>query len=283
MKTQHLSGVVLVAASAVVFSLAGVFTKAVQADACAVIFWRGLSAAGFGIGYLIVAGRLRDEAARFGWPAVLAAFLGAVATAAFLNAFKLTSVANVALIWATSPFVTALLAGLALREIPSRRMMIAAGFSAIGVLVVLRGSTGGGILRGDLLAGLMVVLMSAAMVVFRVRPDTPTSLSAVLSSVLLLPFAWILTDPAQNGPGDLPVLLCFGLLFAFASVTLFEGVRRVPAAEAALIGTIETPLAPLWAFLVLSELPSGSILAGGAIILVAVVWSQMPARPLPGR
>lgn len=274
MKTQYVTGFVLVLLSTCVFSTAGIFTKGVQTDAWGVIFWRGLSATMFTCVYLVVTGRLRSELFAFRWPAVLAAALGAVATAAFLNAFKLTSVANVALIWAVAPFVTAILAWIAIRERPGARTMIAAGLSVCGVLIVVVGSFGNGGVFGDILAGVMVVLMSASMVVFRVWPKTPASLTSALSSVFLLPFGWMLSDRTSSAPGDLLVLLCFGLFFAFASVTLFEGVRRIPAAKASLIGTIETPLAPIWAFLLLSEIPPATTIAGGSVILAAVLWSQ---------
>ena len=278
MKSQYLFGVILVVASTTVFSLAGVFAKGVQADAWGVIFWRGLSATGFSLCYLLVIGKMWDELSRFGWMAMLASVIGAIATAAFLNAFKLTSVANVALIWATAPFVTAMMAWVAIREVPSRRVVYASAISVLGVFVVLGGSVGGGNIVGDALAGVMVLFMSAVMVIFRVYPKTPTSLTAAMSSVLLLPFGWFLTNPDMNGSWDIAILMCFGLAFAFASVTLFEGVRRIPASESALISTIETPLAPIWAFLILAETPPGSTILGGSIIMAAVVWSQFNNR-----
>jgi len=40
-------------------------------------------------------------------------------------------------------------------------------------------------------------------------------------------------------------MAAFGLIFAIASVTLAEGMKRIPAGETALLSTLETPLAPL--------------------------------------
>ena len=56
-----------------------------------------------------------------------------------------------------------------------------------------------------------------------------------------------------------------------------EGARRLPAAETALISALETPLAPLWAFMVFSELPTRFTFIGGAVILIAVFGSQLYA------
>ena len=63
-------GVMLIIASTLFFSTAGVFTKGVYADAWSVIFWRGVFAALLGILYLGMIGRLRTAMRRMrrvGW------------------------------------------------------------------------------------------------------------------------------------------------------------------------------------------------------------------------
>ncbi|MCP4389925.1 MAG: EamA/RhaT family transporter, partial [Gammaproteobacteria bacterium] len=57
-----------------------------------------------------------------------------------------------------------------------------------------------------------------------------------------------------------------------------EGARRLPAAETALISALETPLAPIWAFMLFAELPTRYTIVGGAIILIAVFGSQWYGR-----
>lgn len=277
MKTTHATGVALVVLSALVFSTAGLFTKGVEADAWTVIFWRGLSAAGFTVVFTMWRRTFRDEVRRFGFPALLATVFMASGTAAFIPAFKLTTIANVSLIWAAAPFATALLAWVALRERPEKRVMIASIFAIAGVAIVLGGSIGGGNLTGDLLALWMTLMMAAAFVVYRVWPETPAALPAALSSLVLLPVSLLVTEPMQVAVSEIYVLIAFGLIFAIASVTMLEGVRRIPAAEGALIGALETPLAPIWAFLLFTEIPSIATIAGGAIIMVAIIWSQLPA------
>ena len=72
---------------------------------------------------------------------------------------------------------------------------------------------------------------------------------------------------------EIVIMASFGLVFSVASVTLAEGARRLPASEAALISAIETPLAPVWAFLLFTEYPAESTILGGIIILAAVFGS----------
>ncbi len=279
MKNARVSGVMLVLISALVFSSAGIFTKGVDTDAWGVIFWRGLSAALFTVIYCMIRGTFKKELSGFGIPAFFAALFMAAGTAAFIPAFKLTSIANVALIWAAAPLIAALMAWLALREKPKSRIIIASALAMIGVGILVKGSIGNAdSIKGDMLALIMTVLMSAAMVMYRKYPQTPAALPAALASLMLLPFALYSTEVMNIPAGELPVLIAFGLVFAIASVTLNEGVRRIPASEAALLGSLETPLAPIWAFAILSEIPAFSTFAGGAVILAAIIYSQISRK-----
>ena len=275
---KHKTGVILVLISALIFSSAGIFTKGVETDAWGVIFWRGLTAAMFTFGYLIVRGLLKKEIALFGKPALVITIMYALGSAAFIPAFKLTSVANVALIYAAAPFITAALAWIFIAERPTRIVLIASCAAFGGVCLIVAGSVGSGSLAGDFLALWMTLMLSGAMVIYRRWPETTAALPAALSSVVLLPVALVVGDPMSAPTEELPILTVFGLVFAIASVTLSEGARRLPPAETALLSALETPLAPVLAFLVLLELPAGSTVLGGVVILFSVVWSQMPRR-----
>ncbi|MDC0948913.1 DMT family transporter [Gammaproteobacteria bacterium] len=273
--STHRTGLLLVAVSAVTFSTAGIFTNGVDTHAWDIIFWRGLAASGFTLCYLVFRRKLRIEALAFGRSALLATGLLAAGTAAFIPAFKLSGVANVALIYATCPFVAAALSWLFLREAPTKPVLIASAAAFFGVLLVFYDSLGGVRLAGDLLALTMTVMLAGTMVVYRARPETPAALPAALSSVVLLPIALLVSKPLLVDATEIPPLLAFGLVFALASVTLSEGARRLPSAETALLSTLEVPLAPLLAWLILSETITWPVGIGGAIVLLAVLGSQI--------
>lgn len=274
-------GVLYVCFSALAFSTAGIFTKSVEASAWDVIFWRGLSGALFTILFLLMKSGIKDELSRFGKSAAQVAILGASGTAAFIPAFKLTTVANVSLIWATSPFFGAFFAWVFIKEIPSLRVMICSVLALIGVAITVQGSFHLGAFMGDMLAFWMTLMMAAIMVIYRARPNTPTKLPAALSSLILLPFAIYFSDPLQVTPAEIGVLIAFGLVFAAASVLLAEGARLIPSARAALISALETPLAPIWAIFILAEWPSVQTVIGGAVIMCAVVVSQCKDTSTP--
>ena len=260
--------------SALVFSSAGIFTNGVSSAAWDIIFWRGLAAAGFTTAYMVMRGMLRHEIAAFGYPALLASVLMAAGTMAFIPAFKFSSVANVAIVYSSSPFIAAIMAWLFIGEKPSKTIVIASSVAFLGVALVFysSASVGGGL--GELLALWMTVMMAATMVVYRKWPETTAALPAAVASLFLLPFALVFSEPMQTAAHEIPILLVFGLVFAIASVTLSEGARRLPPAETALLSLLETPLAPVLAYFILRELPSWQVLVGGAIILLSVIWSQ---------
>jgi drug/metabolite transporter (DMT)-like permease len=270
---SQLIGVLLVLGSALAFSLAGVLTKMVESDAWTVVCWRGLFSILPIVLYAVWREKVRplDAIRDLGWKGWTLATVGSLASAAFIAAFKLTYVANVVVIYATVPFVAAGLAWLALRERVKTSTLLAAGGAFLGVMIMVSGGIGTGHLTGDLLAALMTIGMAAYMVLIRVFRETPVVLAIAASSLQLFIAGWFMSDPLAVSAGDLLILALFGFTFALAAILLTEGTRLIPAAEAGLLGTAETPLAPLLAWLVLAELPPNASLIGGSIVLAVVL------------
>ena len=79
-----------------------------------------------------------------------------------------------------------------------------------------------------------------------------------------------MVDPFAVSRSDAILLVLFGLSFAVAVVLMTEGARLIPAAEASLLGAVETPFAVLLAWLILAELPPATGFVGGALVLAAV-------------
>ena len=284
MSTQRGQGIALVVLSALLFSTTGLFTKGVEADAWSVVFWRGLFAALFIAAYLAGRRSLAREIQAFKQTAFLAALIGAGATAAFLAAFKYTSIANVALIYGTAPLCAGVLGWMLLGVIPDKRLLAAAFCALVGVGLIFWGSAGSGTQFGDFLAVLMVIGMALMLVVYRRFPEIPSGTSLIVSCLLLMAAAPWFTDPLAAPYGEILILAAFGLVFAVASVAMVEGAMRLAPAETALIGGLEAPLAPLWAFMVLAETPPKLTWVGGAIILFAIFsWQMASWRTLPLR
>ena len=272
---QAALGRVLVVLSAVAWSTAGIFTKGVEADVWTVLLWRGLLAGGVMSAWLMWR---RGQAGladwkHLGWAGWSAATVSSAATICFIAAFKNTAVANVAIIYATAPFAAAAIAWVWMRETPGLATLAAAGLCLAGVTVMVGGSTGRPELTGDLLALGMTALMALMMVIMRRHPDRPMTLAVgPVSCLQLVAIAWVMGAQLDVSAHELVLLAGFGVVHAAATVLLAEGVLRIRAAEAALLGALEAPLAPLWGWLILSEVPRMPTVAGGAVVLVTLAW-----------
>jgi drug/metabolite transporter (DMT)-like permease len=268
----HLLGILLVLGSALVFSLSGVLTKSIAADAWTIACWRGLLGGALIAAYVAWARREQPLRAAFrlgrnGW---VLATVGSLASLAFIFAFKLTYVANVAVIYATAPFMAAGLGWWLMREGVKWRTLVAAAFALLGVLVVVAGGLGSGSIAGDAVALAMTLGNALYIVLIRLFRDSPVVLAGAVSALQLFIVGWLVVNPlAVSGP-DAVLLVLFGIAFAVAVVLWTEGTRMVPAAEAGLLGSTETPFAILLAWLLLAELPPSASFIGGGVVLAAV-------------
>ena len=272
-RSAYSIGIMLLVASAVTYSTAGIFTKGVVAGAWAVVFWRGLFAAAFTTGWTISQGTFRRNFFGMGYSGWAVGIVGAIGTAAFIPAFKLTSIANVSLIYAIAPLIASVLAWRFIGERITIRTLAGSFCALLGLIIIVSGSIGQISIQGDALALVMTTAMAIIMVIYRKYPDTPGAGPSVLQSLILLVPSLALGAPFRTEPFEILVLAVFGLLFAFASVTLAEGAKRVPSGQTALLSALETPLAPVLAFIVFTEVPSVATILGGSVVLIAVLMS----------
>jgi drug/metabolite transporter (DMT)-like permease len=124
---QHRTGAALVIAAATAWSTAAFFTRLLHFDSWTILFWRGLFGGGSITAFLVLtegwAGiRSLIGMKGNGW---LVACLSALGMVTFIPALQLTSVANVAIIFAVQPFAAAAIAWIWLREIVLPRTLVA--------------------------------------------------------------------------------------------------------------------------------------------------------------
>ena len=263
---------ILIVIIGAVFDLTGVLTKSIHADPLTITCWRGFVGSIL-ITFYVLWRRRRSggrESLRLGWRGWLLAVEGALASIAFIAAFKFTYVANVAIIYATAPFITALLAFILVREPFRMQTLAAAAVSLCGVAIMVGSGFGTGHLLGDGLALLMTAGGALYMIMVRAFRDTPVVWAGAVSAFLLFLLGWFVTDPLAVSARDSMLLATFGATFAMASILWTEGSRLIPAPESGLLGSAEMPFAILFAFLFLAEIPPAASMIGGAIVLCAV-------------
>lgn len=104
-------------------------------------------------------------------------------------------------------------------------------------------------MHGDMLALIMTLAIALMVCIYSRHPQTPSRGPAALMALLLIPAGHIFAEPFSLHATEIGLCLLFGVVFAFASVSLAGGARRLPAAEAALLSALELPFAVLWAAL----------------------------------
>lgn len=276
-----LQGTVLVLVSAFAFSTAGLFTRLVETDVWTMLFWRGLFGGLLIAGYVVWRdGRLAIAALRrIGRPGLVAAGCSTAATICFINALRETAVADVLVINATAPFMTAAMAWAWTAVSERRSTLLASGVALLGVVVMVVPTLGTGRLLGNLLALAMTFLISGMMVVMRHHRDVCMLPAAALSAFTCALVVWPWANPLAVTGADFGWLALFGTTqFGLGQLLLTLGLRSVSATRSALIGALETPLAPALVWMVLGEVPAIMTCLGGAIVLAAIIGDLLATR-----
>lgn len=269
---EYRLGLLLITISAVAWSTAGLFTRLIPLDSWTMLVWRGIFGA-LGIAVVILVMERRNAVASFqqmNWPSWLYAAFGALAMVFYITSLRHTSVAHVAVIYATAPFLSAAFGWLILREKPGLSA-IAASLVALAGVAIMVGLGVDGSLFGDLLAFGMTLSMALIIIVARRSHNIPVMPVACLSALLSGLVCWPLGSPLAVTGYELFLLALFGIVNSAVGLALFTlGARFLPAIETALIGALDAPLAPLWVWLVFSETPGRGTIAGGLIVFAAV-------------
>ena len=187
--------------------------------------------------------------------------------------------ADVLVINATAPFMTAAMAWAWTGDRERWTTLAASVVALLGVVVTVDAALASGHLLGNFLALLMTILISAMMVVIRRYRD-----------VSMLPAAACRPSCARSSSGRGPTrcsatgwnfvyLALFGTTqFGLGLLLLTIGTRLISATRSALIGALETPLAPALVWLAFGEVPALATCLGGAIVLAAVVGDLLTGR-----
>ncbi len=210
-----------------------------------------------------------------------------------LTAFALSRIeaAPAALIHATTPLIVALMAIPLLREErPGPRSFggMALAFGGIALILGPAALAGTASFAGGLMILLSCVSYAAGTIYARkVRPGAPAQL-AFGQQFVSGAMAGLVTLGFEGGAGFAQpawIVACVALLGMVASalpLTMFLSlIARARATDAAMVGYLQPPFAAALGALMLGEVPSLLVLAGGAVVL-AGVWLGT-TRPLaPG-
>jgi drug/metabolite transporter (DMT)-like permease len=281
---QHRRGRLYVALAAIAWSTAGLFQRELTLGLATQLAGRALFAVLALLAFVVVAerGRVVDAFAAIGRAGLAVAALMAASSGAFIAALNYTSVANVLFLQALAPVLAAVL-GTFVGEPVRRRTWVAMAIAVAGVALMVGGPSRPSLV-GLVLSLLMSVSFAGTIVITRHQRQVSMAPATCLSQALVFVFAAPFASARSIGSEDLGLLAGLGVTqIGLGLIFLSIGARLIPAAEVALITLLEIVLGPLWVWIALSEQPSATTLAGGAIVLAAVVIQAVgePEEPTP--
>lgn len=139
--------------------------------------------------------------------------------------------------------------------------------------MVSDGSGGSSSLVGNLLALLITFVFAIATVVTRRHSNVRMTPAVITATTLAAIVAASQASAFKVSGQDMSWLFAFGALNLGLGMALFvTGARLIPSALAALLGTLETVLSPVWVWLVHGEKASVMTVMGGGIVMAALVF-----------
>ncbi len=265
-RSEHFRALMLLVVTSVLWSSGGILIKSVDWHPLAISGARSLIAAA------VIRLAFRREPINFSATQLTGAVGYAATVMLFASATKLTTAANAIVIQYTASIWVALFGAWFLKEKTTALDWLTIGAVFGGMVLFFQDQMSAGHLLGNLLAigsGMSMATMALAM---RKQKDASPFGSVLLGNLLAflcgLPFMFA----GFPGPTGLVALVLLGVFQLGISYVLYSiAIKHVTALEATIITMIEPILNPIWVVLLIGEVPGPWSLAGGLIILTAIV------------
>jgi drug/metabolite transporter (DMT)-like permease len=313
MDRRTATGIGLVVVSSAGYGSGSVLAAPIYAtglDWLTLVEWRFLIGAALGWIWVLVSRERRTALARMPRRQLgVALALGALFTGnagTYYAGLETVPAALAGVLVYTYPVIVAVLSLRFATRLPGRRPWIALGLAVVGSVLALGGID---LDAAPPISGLMLIWASALIYSVwiilsarlsgerrdRLGSDAPAAAepagdAAVTTAVMMSATAAVYAvagalvgrplDPRAIPAEAWPLLLAVGLVASFLAIQAFyAGARRIGAAKAALISTVEPPIIVVLAWLFLGQTLASIQLAGAALILVAVIVAQTSPRP----
>ena len=278
--SRNTIGLALAIFGAVLLTPDTLFMRLSELDGFSMLVWRGgLS----GIAYILIWiwFSLRVERRI---PNIFTANFGVIVLCQMLNAtlFSLAiSIAPVTVVLigvATVPIFAAILSRIILGEVLSKLTIITAVLVMIGLYISVLGQENSEIeLGATTLPGAALglgVAFSLAMnfTIIRKDKDVPFVLAIAIGAFMAAGLGALCSEALYWPPlGNIAAIALTGIIILPVSfVTLSYAARFVSSSTVSLIMLLETVLGPLWVWWGIGEVPTDSMLVGGAIVVICL-------------
>jgi drug/metabolite transporter (DMT)-like permease len=267
------AGILAMAATAFLWSIAGLFIK--------VIDWNPIAIAGMRsfIASIVIFIYLKKPKIHLSFPQVAASVANAATMLLFVSANKTTTAANAILLQYFAPVLTVFIGAVLLKERTRMEHFAALPLVTAGMIVMFFDKLSGGRVFGNVLAIMSAITFSFYFVFMRMQKDGSPLESILLSHWLTAGICMVISLflPVPHVTSiSLAAIAVLGIVQIGLSAILFSvAIKRVSAVQANLIAVIEPVFNPVWVFFAIGEAPGTHALIGGGIIVLAVTIASI--------
>ncbi len=225
---------------------------------------------------------------KIGPSSVIGGLFLATAFTGFIFSITMTTAAVTLFMLASMPFIAAIVGYFVLGEVLKRSTLIAMIVAFIGVCIMIINDSITGTALGAIIGFISATGFALYTVTIRWKPETPKFTTVVLAGVFCAIFAFFILDFSVKPFTSMPKInsylsLLHGFLVASGLILYSLGAKYLPSAELALLSLMEVVGGVLWVWLPIfgiNEVPSLTVIIGGIIITVAVVYYGFAARQI---
>lgn len=279
-------GMILVFMAGILWSTIGLGVRLIDdAQAWQILFVRSVSFAAF-IGIIIYIMRKQNPfrlAIKTGWLGVIGGLAIVAAYAGGIYSVQVISVGNAMLLFASAPFMAAILGRVLLQEKVRPATWIAIMVAIFGILVMVGDKIGGTAIYGNLAAIGSAFGFAVFTITLRKGKGNDMMpvvfLSGLFGIVIMAAICLALGLPLVLSSHDSTIALSMGVFQVGAGLVLYTlGSRAVSAADLTLLSLAEVVLGPFWVWLFLGETLTNNTMIGGAILLAAIAGNAISGQ-----
>ena len=257
--------VILMLATALLWSLAGVFIKVIEWDPIAIVCARSLVAS------VVMYFFIRGQKFEWSWALIGAALSYTAFTYCIVLSTKLTTSANAVMLQYTAPIYVAFLSYFLLKERIRKSDYICLIIVIGGMCLFFMDQVGGGSLIGNVI-GIGNGLSFAFLSIFlrfqkNGHPEQSVFLGGALAFIIGIPFTIGQEIPSMQ---SIVVIIIAGVVVSLGYRMFTEASKNLSALQSVMLPVIDPVLNPVWVFLVVGEKPGAVSLCGGLIVLLAI-------------
>ncbi|MGB3415690.1 MAG: DMT family transporter [Mesorhizobium sp.] len=205
---------------------------------------------------------------------VVAALYG-VGSITFVTGVFNTSTANLVFILAFNTVFAAVLSWVFLKERPQTVTLVTMAVMIVGVLIIVGSSLGTGHLFGDLMGLCSAFFIACAITISR-SSGKDMGFTALVGVVLpCMVAAFMVSRGGFQVEAPWWILFNGAVIMPISFFCLANGPKYISGAEVAMFYLLETVLAPVWVWMIFSEVPSRNSLIGGVILITALVFHSV--------